>query len=124
MAEDNLAQTEFCVYCGDPATDRDHVIPSSYSQAIKTFGDTSWVWACRECNELLSNKMLVTVPIRAAYLADALKSRHKALLHTAKWTEEELSDLGPMLQQRIRAALIRKNRISARILWCKRIAIS
>ena len=66
-----------CTYCGDLANTRDHIIPVSYTHGYRVFLGTTWVWCCRECNTLLSNKMLGGIDGKAAYLYETLLRRHK-----------------------------------------------
>lgn len=56
-----------CTYCGEPADTQDHVIPTSVLKSKKT------VPACQNCNGILHNRLVLTVPARAAYVAERLQ---------------------------------------------------
>lgn len=61
---------KLCVYCGDPATTRDHVVPRSWRYTTYT------VPACVDCNcRILRDVPLFTVEDRRAYVATHKKVR-------------------------------------------------
>lgn len=62
-----------CVYCGDPATDRDHVVPRSR-------GGTEIVPACRPCN-CSKHAKTPTEWMRALHLADLAGRGNPRLPH-------------------------------------------
>ncbi len=87
-----------CAYCGGIAEHKDHVIPVSLLRPGKRgqrFQDDDWIVpACVECNGLLSDRMLHTVPLRASWLYKEYRRRYKKLLTAPTWSNEELDELG------------------------------
>lgn len=94
-----------CVYCGDLATCRDHVIPAcvlGYRRRHFRRGD--WiVSACHECNQILGSELLVTVPTRAEYLFARYQKRWKKILRSPVWTIAERAELAGNLSRHIEA---------------------
>lgn len=76
-----------CVYCGDPAEVRDHVIPYTYNYTAKRthhahqYKAKECVPSCRECNYVLNKHFIPTIAGRAAYLADKLVRRYRKRLN-------------------------------------------
>ena len=106
----------FCTYCREaPATDRDHVIPSSRERVKKTFRQKDTVPSCSECNRLLSNLNYFTVRSRAEYLLTAYKKRHRDLLIMPHWSQEELDELGYTLRTAIELKVELKNILLAKL---------
>jgi hypothetical protein len=110
---------ESCTYCGTmPGSQRDHGIPSSALREVRNFSVGPITPACPECNGLLSSKMFVTIPSRAAYLAERLKTRYARFLKFPVWTEDELEEMSPQMAQGIRTALAVKESVQERIANC------
>lgn len=110
--KDQLLKFADCCYCGDIATCLDHVVPVSYSQKSGTrINDLTseekikklTVGCCTECNSLLSNHMFDSIASRAEYLSDQVAKRHKKLLKSPAWTDEELEELEGSLKVRVMA---------------------
>ena len=94
--------TDTCTYCGDAATDRDHLIPQSHSATgVSSFARHLWVWACGECNILLSDRPLFTVEERGAFLLNRIPERYEKLLNSPVWDDDEIDELGPSLRNTI-----------------------
>jgi hypothetical protein len=89
----------YCCYCEfDIATDRDHVIPKSYSGS-QSFAGT--VPACKECNALLSNSPNHNMHDRTTYLYEAYYKKYKKLLNGAEWTAKEIKQLKGQLKAHV-----------------------
>lgn len=88
-----------CIYCGGIALEWDHVIPVKLlrpdSRGTKNrYQDDDWiVAACTECNDLLSDRMLHTVPLRAGWLYNRYRKKYAKLMTNAVWTDDELEEL-------------------------------
>lgn len=92
--------TQYCTYCQyDKATDRDHVVPKSYS-GTTSFRDNT-VPACKECNGLLSNHPVHTVEDRTAFLYEAYYKKYKKALSAPLWTKDEIKELGGTLKAHV-----------------------
>jgi len=87
-----------CIYCGQPATQMDHVIPFSL------VSDEPFHWvvpACGSCNGILSDRALHSVPSRARFIAKRLRKANRKALRSVVWDYEELADIGHGLQSHI-----------------------
>ena len=79
-----------CIYCGEPATDRDHVIPCAYRAAPRHYS-THTVPSCRECNQkILHDLPYFTVFQRTEYVAGVLRKRLLKCLDAYTVKEYEL----------------------------------
>jgi hypothetical protein len=104
-----------CVYCGDVATDRDHVVPVSYTSVCRNYSIGEIVNACSDCNGTLSNVMVCSVPERAGYPFDRLQDKRGKLLAFKEWTDAELAEVAPRMAATVRAKMARKRVLVARL---------
>lgn len=120
------ADLDLCYYCGQPATDLEHVIPRSVlrklsgSPGVKQElirGRVLTVRSCHECNMLVGASVQETLIERKEYLKDRLRKRYRKLLDTPDWTDEEIAELGDGLRRHIHAQETLKATIRARIAW-------
>ncbi len=65
-----------CIYCGNPATCRDHYRPWSY------YEEPYWLPACRECNTLLGRKCHQLLGERITAAADRFRRKYEGVLDT------------------------------------------
>lgn len=87
-----------CTYCGDMASCLDHVVPYKLTK----FEAYHWVVpACQSCNLHLSDRMLHSVPLRARYLAKAVRKANRLALRSALWDVDELEELGEGLASHV-----------------------
>ena len=106
-----------CIYCGEPASQRDHVIPHSVvngTDASRTYDHADVVPACRDCNGALTNKPLLTISERATWLHQRME-RKLAKMNRQQWTEEEISALGKTLQAYVRREQSKLHEIERRL---------
>jgi hypothetical protein len=91
-----------CTYCGDIATDIEHVIPWSYfsdcartgksrSQGIRTY-------SCRKCNTTFADKLFTSFQDRMDFIKDRHEFRAKRYFNKSKWTNEEIEELKDQLK--------------------------
>ncbi len=101
---------KLCIYCNnDFATDLDHTIPYSFYSLDYKGGrkkashndPVPMVDSCKECNILLSNKLIPEINDRKKYLLNKYKSRYKKLLSTPYWDEDELEELDKDLRNKL-----------------------
>lgn len=106
-----------CVYCGMPATCRDHLMPSPLTGS----GRRSYVAvvpACTECNALLGDAVEVNMTARRELAHKRLAKRYARYLAMPKqWTPTELRTLGPNLRSRVAAGLAKAEVAAARLAW-------
>lgn len=111
-----------CRYCGCPADTVDHVPPQSARPILVTHGlqpnyPFIEVDACRECNTLLGNRALWTVPKRKRFIRRALRLRYRRLLRLPAWSPEQLAELGHNMRSFVSAGLIAKAVLLDRLKW-------
>ena len=117
-------KSDCCVYCGDVATDLDHVTPISLAYALgvsvleKEFGaEFLKVPSCSECNsKVLGAVNVCTVKERKEIV---LKYLEKEFIkyNTPKWTNDELGELGFTLASKIVPLQDYKEALTRRINW-------
>jgi len=121
----DFGQTAACYYCGVPADSVDHVVSRAILRsladdpealaALTARGRVLEVDCCRQCNSLLSSDYDQTLGDRKARLRQQLQKRYTRLLETPDWTDSELGRMGPYLQQRIIAAIAKREWIRSRL---------
>jgi hypothetical protein len=101
---------EDCTYCGVEATTRDHLVPVTTRVGGRRNRSGSFpgerVPACVDCNcRILGAVLLFTVEERRQFVAGRLKAR-LARSKPARWSPEELEELGHgLLRQSVEAGL-------------------
>jgi hypothetical protein len=111
-----------CVYCGLPSTDKEHVIPKSFTQALSDMDEVLperlyLVPSCRECNSMASNDVFENVAQKRRYIHHRIRERYEKLLRMPTWTEDELTELSPDLARYVRHGLQFRDLISNRLTW-------
>src|SRR5882762_1548605 len=109
-----------CIYCGDRATCRDHVVPFCYDNFTKVRGDWDYnsenvVPCCQSCNGHLGSMYLPSIAERAQHLANELSRQSKKILKSPDWTSAELKELSGSLRKTVQAMQIKKNLIRERL---------
>lgn len=113
-----LDNREACFYCGDIATEEDHVIPHSFLHglgAARTGYGTDTLPACRECNGMLGSLVFDTLEERLDELAFKTKTKYKQALSKPDWAERELNELTGNLRGQIRAQGLKKLWVEAKL---------
>ena len=86
-----------CVYCGELATTKDHLLPRSYTgEAERLLIPT--VPACIECNSTLNDIFMPDVIERREYLKNKYRKKYKNLLKIIWYSDEDLMEFGPQLR--------------------------
>jgi hypothetical protein len=100
-----------CFYCSTPADTLDHVPPLSWIEAYglenlrRARTPLSLVPACGECNSLLGNKKLLYTDDRLRFLETKYHSLFEKL---ARWTDDEIAEMGPSFQQSLKVPRYRE----------------
>lgn len=131
VAHDGRVEYEYgvavCYYCGEPAGTVDHVVPQSMLETLRVMGDDAvtavlarhgrrmTVPSCLECNVVLGNKYFDTLEQRKQYLKRRMRQRYAKILRVPDWTDRELSQLGPRLQQAVIGAVVKRDVILRRL---------
>lgn len=109
-----------CTYCGEPGNTRDHIIPYSYTGRLPRKARSGGadagktVPACKDCNSILGDVLLVTAEDRKARIRGFLSGR-LVKLKLPEWTSEELEELGPNLRSALEAAYNERRAIIRRL---------
>jgi len=115
---------DVCTYCGDPATTLDHVMPISRLAAAGDMLATVIqkyphalviVPACRDCNCRLGGVVCRSISEKREILKKKLRIKHKRLLGSYDWDDEELSQLGHSLRTYIKAQEIKREWVLQRL---------
>ena len=85
-----------CVYCGDPATDVEHVVP-------RASGLPTWtVPACGDCNSRAGDFVFPTFAAKQEWIRERIRRDYRAVLRTPAWTQAEIDGMGHGLRAAIR----------------------
>jgi hypothetical protein len=87
-----------CVYCGEPATDKEHVIPRFWG------GDRYTVPSCRECNQMAGPKLFGSLNERRAFIEGQVKRKYKRLVNSPEWDRDEIKSLDYTLRVAVQAS--------------------
>ena len=66
-----------CHYCGQRATEKDHLESRTWSGHLTSSFRGQWVWSCRECNLILGDKRIPDTEDRRAFVAQVLIERYE-----------------------------------------------
>ena len=111
-----------CFYCGEPADCIDHTIPYSWFRDTKTSGQRQqesvgfMTYSCRECNQILGDKIFPTIQDRLLYVHKHLRKRHKKEMNVV-WDNEDLSTVSGRLQEYINQQNNLNLKIRTRLAW-------
>ena len=106
------AMDDGCIYCGDIASQRDHVPPISYISSIditvyRKHYKMLKVPCCPDCNVKLSSNSLLTINDRKRFVRD--KVRRSKFMKTLRWDEDELNELHDLLRVSVEASMKMKD---------------
>jgi hypothetical protein len=121
LARENDTPSPYCIYCGFPATHRDHVIPVSRQGG----GDRRWlkfagpiVDSCTSCNCKLQNRFYPTFRARIEAIHEWLRLR---VLQRANWEDSEMEGLSACMAQVVNAHRLETRQLAARAWWARKI---
>ena len=113
---------DVCVYCGDQASENDHLIPFSMLTSQTRKGE-NWGGlmsrSCPSCNRVLSNQYFVTLDRRVAFVSRKISKQLKKIKCSSGWTQREISELSDSLKHLIEAKIRAKQDSERRVLWSK-----
>jgi len=67
--------------------------------------------------------MVITIAERAGYLVSRLVDRHKKLLDSPDWSEEEFEELEGRLRKHVKSLQTKKKVIKARIAYAQSVSL-
>lgn len=93
---------ELCTYCGWDADSVDHLMPRGWTgEAARAF--VAKVPACKDCNTRIGDRYAPTIALRKAIAYESLERKHRKLLATRSWTDDELEEFGTRLRHELEA---------------------
>ena len=113
-----------CLYCGQPANSRDHVITRRMREVVELrYGPGSpqlhrvpnTVPACKECNCIAGARLFYTISAKRRYIQARLKAKNFRLLNGDTWTDEELDELSGTLRVHVVGLQYQKEIMKSRI---------
>lgn len=106
-----LQSSAMCAYCGDYATDVEHVVPRHTRLPTYTLP------SCRECNGLAGGILFRSFRDKSAYIKSKILKRYGFVLKTPEWDREELREMGYAMRKQIEAYEAARKSIRRRIDW-------
>ena len=105
-----------CVYCGESATTKDHLLPRSWS------GDAGRrlvpvVPSCQECNSTLGDRFLPDVMDRRNYVHERYRVKYRKPLKAVLYGPTDLEQFGPGLRNGLIKLMDEHHRIIRRLAW-------
>lgn len=105
-----------CAYCGQDGNTLDHFVPLSKAHLYDT--GHFLVDCCHHCNSILTNRVFENIDARMQYVHRRLSRKRE--MHCADWEDDEMEELEWTMQQSVRSALNKKERILLRLTWRNR----
>lgn len=99
-----------CYYCGEAATEEDHLFPQSIGHGV---GER--LPACSECNGLLSNRHPDSHLKRLHWLLEELREMYADAIEATTWHTEEVESLGGLVAAHIQQDMYRQRRAVRRL---------
>lgn len=114
---------EPCVYCGDAATELDHVVPRVFrrmmeaidAKYVRTVPDT--VPACGECNSIGGGRVFPTFTAKREFIRGRLRAKYAHDLAAPSWADHELERLGSTMRMYVDGGIARQDHIRRRLSW-------
>lgn len=109
-----LYPASVCVYCGEYADSRDHLLPVTYTgKAVRRHVLT--VPACRQCNSFIGDASAPSVTERRAIAHSSLRRKRFRVLQSFDYTDDELEDFGHSMRSSVLRAREEKGRLLRRL---------
>lgn len=103
-----------CVYCGEYADTRDHLLPVTYTgRAVRRHVLT--VPACRQCNSFIGDASAPSITERRAIAHSSLRRKRFRVLQSFDYTDDELEEFGLTMRSSVLRAREEKDRLLRRL---------
>ena len=107
---EELRERCMCAYCGEPADNKEHVIPRAY------VGEHRFtVPSCWECNNLAGSRIFLTFTDKRDHVRRKLERKYKKLLKMPEWDRYELAEMDGNLRQALLDAEEARKLITVRL---------
>ena len=106
-----------CIYCGDISQEihRDHVIPCSWKGYGRNYAKGDTVICCKECNQALSDNLMLNIPARANFLYSKFYTKWDRKIKFKTWSDEELCDMSDKFVKAIKESEAQKKYYKERL---------
>lgn len=113
-----------CVYCGMPATTKDHFVPRAYRKLVLTWatekrwkGAPNVVPACGQCNSTAGGRVFDTLSGKRAWIQNRYRDRFAKTLAIPLRTDAEVGEYGAGLRPSVARYELDKVRLLLRLWW-------
>ena len=100
-----------CAYCGEGATDVEHVIPRVSSLPTYT------VPSCSECNNIAGALLFPSFHSKLLYIQEKIRRRYRHVLRVPEWTTDEIEEMGQSMRTMILAFQRARKWVKRRVEW-------
>ena len=113
-----------CVYCGEKATELDHVMPLDVVSKLDTTDEEtidalgqglSLVPSCSECNIIAGAEPFDLIRYKREYVQNKIIKKYAKYLNQVHWEDWEIDELGPNMKQEVTRSLKLKKITQLRI---------
>ena len=113
-----------CVYCGEKATELDHVMPLDVGSKLATTAEEtidalgqglSLVPSCSECNRIAGAEPFDLIRDKREYVQNKIRKKYAKYLNQVHWEDWEIDELGPNMKQEVTRSLKLKKITQLRI---------
>tara|TARA_R110002020_G_scaffold461740_1_gene680768 strand:- start:2585 stop:3022 length:438 start_codon:yes stop_codon:yes gene_type:complete len=113
-----------CVYCGEKATELDHVMPLDVVSKLDTTDEEtidalgqglSLVPSCSECNRMAGAEPFDLIRDKREYVQNKIRKKYAKYLNQVHWEDWEIDELGPNMKQEVTRSLKLKKITQLRI---------
>lgn len=117
---------ETCVYCGQNATCKDHVMPLKVASQLDLTNKYLWekikhlmvlVPSCSECNSIAGSEVFENIRDKRSYIQNVLKKKHRKWLRHVEWDQEDIEELGPNMLVEVKKAMKNKLVVTRRVYY-------
>ena len=108
-----------CFYCGDIATDRDHVVPHALSGRNRRIWTLDWVHCCRECNRFMGAEAPYSMTERVRIVIGKISKKYKLDQPDPDWDEHDLEGMSRQFVAKIKADARNRTYAEGRIVMLK-----
>lgn len=105
-----------CIYCGDVAQSRDHIIPTSFT-GVERRNSVLTVPACIQCNSAIGDTPVYAIDMRRAVAQGFLKRKYARVLKRPDYTPEEVAEFEGALRRAVILGLEEKRHVLERLAW-------
>jgi len=113
-----------CIYCGEYATDLDHVMPLHIVSTLDMTGENvrkelkqglSLVPSCSECNSMAGSAPFDLIRDKREYVQNKIRKKYAKYLNQVHWEDWEIEELGPNMKREVNRSLKLKKKTHLRV---------